>query len=193
MELNIAEVTGRIRALREDMGISMQEMAEATERSLAEYAAQESGQHDLSFTFLQKCAERLGVDLLELLTGEGPRLSRYEITRAGEGISIMKATGYEYLQKAPRFKNKMADVFMMHVPYSDEALERPIHLSFHEGQEIEFVTQGHMRFQYDDHFEELEPGDTIVFDPTHGHGMVALGGEDLYFLAIVIKDPGAQK
>ncbi|MBR2836451.1 MAG: cupin domain-containing protein [Coriobacteriales bacterium] len=193
MDLNIQEVTSRIRALREDMEISMQEMAVATERSLAEYAAQESGEHDLSFTFLQKCAERLGVDLVELLTGEGPRLQRYEITRAGDGISIMKANGYEYLQKAPRLKNKLADIFMMHVPYSDEALSQPIHLSFHEGQEIEFVVSGHMRFQYDNNFEELEPGDIIVFDPTHGHGMVAVGGEDLYFLAIVIKDPGALK
>ena len=52
MEPNIEEVAGRIRALREDLDITMQEMADATGRSTAEYAAQESGQHDLSFTFL---------------------------------------------------------------------------------------------------------------------------------------------
>ena len=50
MEPNIEEVAGRIRALREDLDITMQEMADATGRSTAEYAAQESGQHDLSFT-----------------------------------------------------------------------------------------------------------------------------------------------
>ena len=52
MDPNIQEVTCRIRALREDLGITMQEMAAATGRSLAEYAAQESGEQDLSFTFL---------------------------------------------------------------------------------------------------------------------------------------------
>ena len=37
MEPNYQEVAGRIRALREDMGLTMQEMADATGRSLAEY------------------------------------------------------------------------------------------------------------------------------------------------------------
>lgn len=35
-----------------------------------EYIAQESGDEDLSFTFLYKCADKLGVDVIELLTGE---------------------------------------------------------------------------------------------------------------------------
>ena len=49
-EPNIKEVAGRIRALREDFDLTMQEMADATGRSVAEYAAQESGEQDLSFT-----------------------------------------------------------------------------------------------------------------------------------------------
>ena len=77
MEPNIKEVAGRIRALREDMDITQQEMADATERSLSEYAAQESGEQDLSFTFLYKCAKKLGVDVIEILTGENPHLSGY--------------------------------------------------------------------------------------------------------------------
>lgn len=72
MEPNIKEVAGRIRALREDLDLTMQEMADATGRSVAEYTAQESGEQDLSFTFLFKCAQRLGVDVIELLTGETP-------------------------------------------------------------------------------------------------------------------------
>ncbi len=59
MEPNIKEVANRIRALREDLDLSMQEMADATGRTMAEYAAQESGEQDLSFTFLYKCAEAL--------------------------------------------------------------------------------------------------------------------------------------
>ena len=75
-EPNIKEVAGRIRALREDFDLTMQEMADATGRSVAEYAAQESGEQDLSFTFLYKCAKKLGVDVIELLTGETPHLKR---------------------------------------------------------------------------------------------------------------------
>ena len=101
MEPNIEEVAGRIRALREDLDITQQEMADATGRTLAEYAAQESGAQDLSFTFLYKCAERLGVDVIELLTGENPHLSGYSLTRAADGLSIKRRAGFEYLHKAP--------------------------------------------------------------------------------------------
>ncbi len=191
MDPNIQEVTGRIRALREDMGITMQEMASATGRSLAEYAAQESGEQDLSFTFLYKCAERMGVDVIELLTGENPRLSRYSLVRRGEGLRIKRRAGFEYLHKAPHFRGKLAEPFVVTVPYDPELVDKPIHLSYHDDQEIEFVISGKMRFAYEDHVEELGPGDFVMFDATRGHGMIALDGEPLVFLAIVIKDPEA--
>ena len=74
MNPNIKEISNRIRSMREDLDLSLQEMAEATGRTVAEYAAQESGEEDLSFTFLYKCANVFGVDVIELLTGESPHL-----------------------------------------------------------------------------------------------------------------------
>ena len=100
MEPNYQEVANRIRALREDMGLTMQEMADATGRSLAEYQAQESGAEELSFTFLYKCAANLGVDPIELLTGETPHLTGYTLTRADEGLAVRRRSGLEYLHKA---------------------------------------------------------------------------------------------
>ncbi|OUO88915.1 XRE family transcriptional regulator [Gordonibacter sp. An230] len=190
MEPNIEEVAGRIRALREDMGLTMQEMADATGRSVAEYAAQESGDEDLSFTFLYKCAQRLGVDVIELLTGEDPHLSGYSLVRANEGLSIKRRAGFEYLHKAPRFKNKLAEPFLVTAPYLEEEQDRPIHLSYHEGQELDFVISGRMRFAYEGHVEELEAGDVLMYDSGRGHGMIATGGEPCVFLAVVMKPGG---
>lgn len=192
MDLNIQEVSGRIRALREDLGITMQEMAEATGRSLAEYAAQESGQQDFSFTFLYKCAERLGVDMVDLLTGSSPRLSRYSLVRKGDGIHIKRRAGFEYLHKAPYFKGKLAEPMLVTVPWEAALEDQPIHLSYHEDQEIDFVLSGRMRFAYENHVEELEPGDLVMFDASRGHGMIAVGGEPLEFLTVVIKNPHAE-
>jgi mannose-6-phosphate isomerase-like protein (cupin superfamily) len=171
------------------MGITMQEMADATGRSLAEYVAQESGEQDLSFTFLYKCAERLGVDVVELLTGESSHLPHYAVSRAGEGIHVRRCAGFEYLHKASYLKHRLAEPFVVTVPYDPELEHKPIHLSYHDDQEIEYVISGHMRFSYEGHIEELEPGDLVMFDATRGHGMIATGGEPLVFLAIVIKDP----
>lgn len=187
MEPNIKEVARRIRALREDMDITAQEMADATGRALTEYLAQESGEGDLSFTFLYKCADRLGVDVIELLTGEDPHLTGYALTREGEGLVIRRRAGFEYLHKAPHFRNKLAEPFLVTAPYLEEEQTRPIHLSYHKGQELDYVISGTMRFAYEDHVESLEPGDLIMYDSGRGHGMIATGGAPCTFLAVVIK------
>lgn len=188
MEPNTAEITRRIRALREDMDLTMQEMADATGRSLAEYQAQESGEHDLSFTFLFKCAERFGVDVIELLTGEAPHLGSYSVTRAGDGLSIKRRAGFEYLHKAPHFKSKKCEPFVVTAPYLEEEQDAPIHLSRHAGQELDFIISGRMRFAYEDHIEELEAGDLLLYDSSRGHGMIAIGGEPCVFLAVILKE-----
>lgn len=187
MEPNIKEVANRIHALREDFGYSYEDMAAATGRSVDDYIAQESGEEDLSFTFLYKCAEKLGVDVIELLTGENPHLTGYSLTRAKGGLSIKRRAGFEYLHKAPHFRNKLAEPFLVTAPYLEEEQNKPIHLSYHEGQEIDYVISGKMRFAYEDHIEELEPGDMLMYDSSRGHGMIAVDGQPCTFIAIVIK------
>ncbi len=187
MEPNIKEVALRIKALRDDLDISAEEMAEATGRSVDEYLAQESGESDLSFTFLYKCAEKLGIDVIEILTGENPHLKGYSLTRAAEGLSIKRRAGFEYLHKAPHFKNKLCEPFLVSAPYLEEEQGKPIHLSYHEGQELDFIISGKLRFAYEDHIEELEAGDLLLYDSGRGHGMIATGGEPCVFLAVVMK------
>ena len=191
MEPNIKEVAGRIRALREDMDLTLQEMAEATGRTTAEYAAQESGEEDLSFTFLYKCADKFGVDVIELLTGENPHLTGYSLPRAGTGLSIKRRAGFEYLHKAPHFRHKLAEPFVVTAPYLEEEQDVPVHLSRHEGQELDYIISGQMRFAYEDHEEILNPGDIIYYNSTASHGMIATGGQDCVFYAIVLEGEDA--
>lgn len=192
MDINTQEVANRIHALREDLGYSMQEMADATGRSLSEYAAQESGEQDLSFTFLSKCAEKLEVDVVELLTGESPHLTGYSLTRKGEGLSIKRRAGFEYLYKASHMVYKLCEPFVVTAPYLEEEQNKPIHLSYHAGQEFDYIISGRMRFQYENHTEELGPGDTLLYDSGRGHGMIATGGEPCVFVAIVMKPRGTE-
>ena len=187
MEPNYKEVAGRLRALREDMGLTMQEMAEATGRTLSEYDAQESGREDLSFTFLYKSAAKLGVDPIELLTGESPHLTGYTLTRADEGLAIKRRAGLEYLHKAPHYKNKLAEPFYVTAEYREDLQDQPIHLSYHAGQELDYILEGRMRFRYEEHTEELGPGDMLLYDSGRGHGMIAIDGEPCKFLAVVLK------
>ncbi len=191
VEANIKEVASRIRALREDMGISLGDMAAATGRSVEEYEAQEAGAADLSFTFLYKCAKRFGIDVVEILTGENPHLTGYELVRAGEGLAVTKRyNGYQYLHKAPSFKGKLAEPFYVTIPYMESEVENP-HLSFHEGQEFDYVLQGRVRFSYEGRrMEDLSTGDSIMYDSGRGHGLAALDGEPCVILAIVLRPGG---
>ena len=191
-EPNIKEVAGRIRALREDFDLTMQEMADATGRSVAEYAAQESGEQDLSFTFLYKCAKKLGVDVIELLTGETPHLKGYSLVRAGDGLSIKRRAGFEYLHKAPHLGKKLAEPFVVTAPYLEEEQDKPIHLSYHKGMELDYIISGKLRFAYEENIEEVGPGDTLMYDSGRGHGMIAIGGEPCVFLAIVMNPESSE-
>lgn len=191
IEANIKEVAGRIRALREDMDISVEEMAQATDRSVEEYIAQENGEKDLSFTFMYKCAKRFGIDVVEILTGENPHLTGYELMRAGDGVAVTKRyNGYQYLHKAPSFKNKLAEPFYVTIPYMEDELAAP-HLSYHKGQEFDYVLHGRVRFSYEGRIEDLGEGDSVMYDSGRGHGLAALDGKPCVILAIVIKpQPG---
>ena len=80
---------------------------------------------------------------------------------------------------------------MVTAPYLPEEQDKPVHLSYHEGQELDFVISGKLRFAYEEHVEELEAGDLVYYDSSRGHGMIATGGQECVFLAVVLK-PGTQ-
>ncbi len=182
----VAEVAERVRSLREDMEISPEEMARATDMGVDEYLAHESGEEDFTFTFLHKCARKLGVDLTEILTGDSPRLKGYSLVRAGEGLDVKRRVGFEYLHKAPYFDGKLCEPFVVRAPYSEAEQLAPIPVNKHAGQELDFILEGKLKFTYGGHAEVLEPGDCVLYDSGNEHGTVAVGGQDCVFLAIVI-------
>lgn len=112
MEKIIREVAHRIRESREILGISEEEMARCTGVTLENYRTLEAGETDFTFTFIFKCAARLGVDTTDLLKGESPTLEEYSITRAGCGLPIARRRGFRYENLAPLFKNKTAEPFV---------------------------------------------------------------------------------
>ena len=116
METRIIEIAERIRGLREMMEISPEEMAKAIGVSREEYLSHENGETDFNFTFLYKCADKFGVDIVELLTGENPHLSFYSIVRAGTGLDMKRRAGFKYEHMNFRFKNKIAETFLVTAP-----------------------------------------------------------------------------
>ncbi|MDR1892296.1 MAG: cupin domain-containing protein [Oscillospiraceae bacterium] len=185
MEPKIAEIARRIRTLREDLNISLPEMAAVAGVSEPDYAALESGERDFSFTFLRHCANRLGVDIIELLTGENPHLTSYSVTRAGTGLPIKRRAGFSYEHLAATFKTKKVEPFVVRAPYSSADADQPVALSAHEGQELDYILSGSLKVVIDGHTETLNAGDSVIYDSGKPHGMIATGGGECVFLAFV--------
>ncbi len=189
LKTQLAEVAERIRTMREIMGLSEEEMARCTGISKEEYQECERGGRDFSFTFIYKCAGRFAIDPTDLIKGVSPTLSSYTVSRKGDGLPITRRQGFKYLNKAPLFKNKTAEPFYVTMPYSEAEQKVAIKLSTHVGQEFDIIIKGAMKVQVGSHTEVLYPGDTIYYNSATPHGMIAVGGEDCEFYALVLKGP----
>ena len=191
LDLKLHEMAQRIRDLREIMGLSPEEMAGRTGVTLEEYRLCEAGEADLNFAFIYRCAQAFGVDVTDIIEGASPRLSNYTLTRAGEGQHIEHAHGMTYYNMAARFKKRVAEPLYVVAEYSDEAQLRPIECTTHSGQECDIVLSGQLKVQVGEHIEILNPGDIIYYTSPASHGMIATGGQDCVFYAIVLEGEDA--
>jgi len=187
------EVAARIRELRLIHGLSEEEMATRTALSVEEYLQCEAGERNLSIAFLYRCSLSLGVDMGDLLEGRSPKLRSFALTRKGEGQRIEEAHHMVGYSLAADFRNRIALPLYMEMAYREGAEYEDIELTTHEGQECDIVISGHMRIQIGSHTEVLHPGDSIYYDSSTPHGMIAVNGEDCTFYAIVLSNSAARE
>lgn len=189
----LLEIAERISDMREIMGYSEAEMAEKTEVSLALYKAYESGEVDLPFTFIHKCALAFGIDITDLLEGHSSTLTSYTVTRKGMGQQTAKEAGIDIMNMAPKFKNKLAEPYWVRYEYSDELQHQPIHLTKHSGQEFDLVLSGALLVQVGSNKEVLHEGDSIYYNSSTPHGMIAVEGKDCVFCAMVMNGEDSEE
>ena len=146
------------------------------------YRQYETGTVDLPFTFLHKCAKVFGLEITVLLEGRSAKLSGYTVTRRGKGLVTASEDGITIQNLAPMFRQKLATPYYVTYEYSEELQDEPIHTTTHDGQEFDLVLKGTMRIRVGDHEEELHEGDSIFYDSSNPHGMIAIDGQPCVFL-----------
>ena len=190
MKDKINQIAARIKELRTVTGLTVEEMAARTGITVQEYEACEAGNANLSVAFLYHCTLSFGVDLGDLLEGKSPKLRQYALTRRGGGQRIEEAHNMVGYNLASEFRNRIALPLYMHLSYNGD--DENIELVTHEGQECDIVIQGHMKVRIGENTEILGPGDCIYFNSGTPHGMIAVGGEDCTFYAIVLRNQAAR-
>ena len=189
------EIALRVREMREILGYTVEQMAERTDKTVEEYLVYESGSVDFPFSFLHKCAIVFGIDITDLLEGQSAHLSSYTVTRKGEGQQTAKENGIQIQNLAPFFRKKLAEPYWVKYDYDPTLQDKPIHLTKHSGQEFDLVLKGQLKVQVGDNVEYLSEGDSIYYNSSTPHGMIAVGGADCLFVAVVLSgedEPEAQ-
>ena len=182
----LLEIGTRIKEMREIFNLSQQDMATKCEVSLEDYCAYENGKIDLPFTFIHKCALAFGIGITDLLEGRSAHLSSYTVTRKGQGQETAKENGIEIQNLAPLFRKKLAEPYWVRYEYSESLQNKPIHLTKHSGQEFDLVLKGRLKVQVGDNVEYLDEGDSIYYNSSTPHGMIAVDGEECLFVAVVL-------
>lgn len=183
MSDQLLQIAARIRELREIMGLMPADIASELGVSSQVYGQYESGSADIPVGTLCKLARLFGVELADLITGTSPRLHSYCLTRKGKGVNVDRRQHYKYRSLAYRFAHKRAEPFLVTV--DPDAEEMPS-LSAHAGQEFLYVLEGTLKIFLGQHALVLDEGDSLFFDASSDHGMKALDGTPVRFLAVIL-------
>lgn len=182
MQNEIEQIAERIRALRDMEDVSLEEMAEVTEKTVDEYREYEEGKRDFSFSFLFTVAQHLHVDITELLTGENAKLHKFAFVPSGHGLKMERRRAYKYQHLAAIFQSRAMEPFLVTVEPKDvEAVKKHAH----EGQEFNYILSGSLTLFVGDSAIQMREGDSIYFDAEVPHAMRAENNEPCQFLAVI--------
>lgn len=182
MNDQLKDIGMRLAALREDCEYTSYEMAKKLNMDEKDYLEYENGNKDFSFSFVYNCANILGVDVLDIISGSSPTLSMVCMVEAGKGYSVKREHEYDYKHLAYTFRGKKAEPFLVTINPDDET---PV-LHGHEGQEFNYVISGEMILYIGDISYDLKKGDSIYFDASLPHAAKAKNDKPAQFIAVVI-------
>lgn len=184
MNEQIEQIAKRLAGLREVLDITPEEMAKVCQMSKDDYLLLESGQVDISVGVLHRIAQTYNIELTTLMFGSEPKMNAYFITRKGKGEAVERTKVYKYRSLAMGFSDRKADPFIVTVHPKKEG--ELVFQNTHEGQEFNYVLSGRMLIQINGKDMILNEGDSIYFDSSLPHGMQALDGKEVKFLAIIL-------
>lgn len=170
--------------MREVLDLTPEEVAESCQLSVDDYVGMESGKKDISVSALQQIARKYGIALDVLMFGEEPKMNTYFLTRRGAGVSVERTKAYKYQSLASGFRGRKIDPFIVTVEPKPEGM--PIYFNTHEGQEFNLVIEGRMLLNLNGKELVLNAGDSLYFDSSIPHGMMALDGKTVKFLAVIM-------
>lgn len=181
MVTEFAEIGQRMRGLREACDVSAEEMACDLGVDVETYESWEETGMDVPISAIYEMAKKFEVEFTEILTGTAAKLDTYQVVRKGEGREVDRYPGYYYEDLAWRYSKKLMQPLFVVLDPSDE----PAALVRHGGQEFNICIEGTVTVTIGDKEFNLEPGDSIYFNPLILHGQKCGGDIPAKFVTII--------
>lgn len=187
---NEVKVGEKIRELREDQALSLDELASRTGISAAVINQIESHMVSPPLGTLIKLARALGVDTGYFFRPEEGRRMNYSLVRHDERKRVSRVAskegvnyGYEYESLGYDLPDRRMEPFFITLkpsPFEDKGL------SAHEGEEFIYVLEGEMEVVLGRHRDVLRPGDSIYYKSATPHRVGAHGDGETKIIAVLI-------
>lgn len=182
----VASVGQRVHRVREEKGLTVEDVAQRTGLS-SEYLGQiETDQVSPPLGALIRIAKALDMKFGRFIsTGE---VKPFTVVRKDERRVISRFTsakgdqyGYTYESLAPDKKDRHMEPFMVTLVPSKARKE----LSTHAGQEFIYILEGAMEVILEDYTDVLYPGDSIYYDSSIPHLVRCHGDKETVILAVL--------
>jgi transcriptional regulator with XRE-family HTH domain len=177
-------IGGRVKALREGMGLSLRDLAERSAVSAPMLSQVERGETSPTLAVAAKIASGLELSLSQLLRlDEGDGVM---VVRAGERLLGGHADGHRYEVLTPPVPGQRAEV-SLHTLASGSATGGPGDPPIHEpgSRETAVVLGGRLRLVCDGVAHDLGEGDAVTFDADLPHHFENPGRRDARFMSVI--------
>jgi len=185
----LAGLGDRIRSLRKERRIKLNELAARTGLSDAFLSRLERGQVSSSVANLIQIAQVLDVAVGELFDGPQKSVMRSEgavhTADKPNAEQNITSTGYRWRLLAGGMPNDDLEIFDLVFPRK----HRMEMMVSHPGQEYCYVITGKVRFYVGEKAFELGPGEGILANSEIPHGAENIGSDEARVLMVVTKSP----
>ena len=171
-QADVDDVGKRIRELREERNISIEDLSNLTGFSIDRLNNIESGVEQPQLGTVMKLSKALDAAIGRLVSGMGNKL--YSITRKNDRKAISRSvslTGtqkaYSYMSLAPEVQGRHMEALIVQL----EKVEKET--SIHNGEEFIFVLEGTVHLAIGNDAYDLTPGDSAYYLSTTPHFITA--------------------
>ena len=173
----LESVGERIRVLRQEKGLSLEEVSRLTGFEIAFLEDLENNKVQPQLGTSIKLSRALDSAFGRIVSGVGNKL--YSITRKSEEIPVSRSTSkkgqkeiYSYMSLAPDVKGRNMEALIVKLKENPDE-----EISIHEGEEFIYVLEGTVSLKIGADAFELEPGDSVYYLSTTPHLIAAKSGE----------------